>query len=122
MNGLDFSVFILNNLVELSLLSLEKLSSSLFLISLSDQSLRSQLHLGAQASNLFLELQSGSSKPDLHVLNLSFLFANLNLEILPEFIILTQQPINLLPIILIGLPDGIKFQFKGSNLILIIFW
>lgn len=46
-DGLNFPVFIFDYLVEFSFLSLEELSSPHFLLSLPDQTLRSELHLGS---------------------------------------------------------------------------
>ena len=87
---LNLPIFILNNLIELPLLNFEKLSSSLLLLSLSDQALRSQLHLSPQTCYLLFELKSSCRKLHLKILNLWFLLGILNLEIFPQLIIFCQ--------------------------------
>lgn len=92
--------------MEFLLLGLEEFGAFLFLLSLAEKGLRSQLHLGPNTGDLLPKLQMRCSKLNLIILNLRLILRKLSLEILPQQVILLQVAMNLLAI-----PISLVLQF-----------
>ena len=102
-------------MVKLSLFSLEELSSFLLLLSFPNQTLRSELHLRSQGSDLFLEFKSCSCKLDFHILNLRLLLRYLHLKVFPQFVVFLKQSIELLPVCLLALSESGDFGVQPRH-------
>lgn len=104
--------------VELLLLLVEEQLRLLFLVCLSDQSLRSQLHLGGETGDLLLVLEVERGQLDLEVLHSGFLFGDLDLEVLPDLVVVLQSLVQLLLVGFVDVLQRVDFRLQEGHLVL----